>query len=162
MEPTADQAFQDLTVDEQQAVSQVRQQIQLTSYDQLEVEQASEVRTKYEASIADDEWDSIETRPVDRQVSLELIERGVPLDRWTEIAQKVAAKNPVIETKYIEERVNKMENTQTERAVPIAPPGTPIHELTPDQVAEVGRREVQRLIRAGVIEPAPQSAEAGR
>ena len=72
---TADDAFQDLPLDQQHAVTQVRQQIQITSYDRLGADQAREVWTKYQASVADDKRNSVETRPVDRQVSLEPIQR---------------------------------------------------------------------------------------
>ena len=76
-----------------------------------------------------------------------------------EIAQQAAANNPVIEPKHIQERVTKMKNVESEKPVSMPPPGTSIHDLTGQQQAAVGRSEVQRLIREGIIKPASESAD---
>ena len=90
----------------------LRRTIQHTPYQRMNAGQARSVRMQYQASVANENQAPV--KPVDRHVSLELLHRRVPPERWAEMAQRAAAGSPVIEPAAVQERVMKMQNASVQ------------------------------------------------
>lgn len=158
MTQTADASLRSLPAVGQAAVAAVRRQIQATPYDRLDPGPARVVRQRYQRSVAEDRAKGLSQRPVERQVSLELLQRRVPPQRWGDVAARAAVGASSLEPEAIQERVTKMQNVQIQRdGRTHAAPGTPIHKMTAEQEAAAGQREVRRLVEEGLI-PGPYRA----